>query len=1033
MSFHARRKSRGGFLSLRKNTFGQVSGILLITVAACWGCTNKNSDQEEPTQQTEVSTTPSRNASDASASNPDAVSSDTPEPRASILKRAEAALSAGNVQSAKNELQQLLVRDPTDYESVFLLANVHAGQGELEKGIELLDTIPRDHPQVGLNALGTLADWCMQSGKFDDAEHRYREILDKDYSLNLARRKLAYLLNRKGQRHEAVGWIQQLCLFGDVKQDELHSLISEADAMYDPPASQPSSGARPYWPIGSGGQARKLFADKNYAAAASLLHKETENLSASDIALLGRSAVEAQDDDLIREWVKLVNEEVRSYPDYWATIGLIYLRKADFAEALRCFAEALKLDPTDTRSTRRLFQTLRSLGRESDADAWIDRFGTLNEILEASNRIADGSSNPTDFEQLAANLDKVGRRLESVLWRSFSAARLSNQSALNELRAEMKQVLADKKAFADTETKWCGMDFGGTELPSLPPSLKRESNTAKSTPDLTRFPTIADTPSFRNISAAIGLDHQYFVGPKPIEQRFAIYQTFGGGVAVVDFDQDGNPDLYFAQGAAGPPKFVAALSDQLYRTEIASGEKSLVDVSRLAGIQESDYTLGVTSGDWNQDGFPDLAVTNIGTSYLLINHGDGTFERQPLNAEADFGRLSTSVAMADITRDGLPDLVVLNYLNDPKITNLPKLGDNGNVLDTLAPLSFAAARDHSYVNQGDGSFEQRLIGSEESDACTGLGVVVTDCYAESDKNEIFVVSDVRKNQLWTFDSNNVPTDLGSPMGIAYGTVGSATGAMGIAAADFDRNGAIDFHVTNFIGEPVSLYMNRGDIFEDLNIRFGLNKPSFDVLGFGCQSIDYSNDGWPDLIVTNGHVENLESKGQPFRQPAQMFANLGNRFQPVQVTGGNYWSANHLGRALATLDFNRDGLLDIVITDLLGQSVVLENETQHDNRWLQFDLRGTRSERDAIGTLIKVQSAQGKWCEWVTAGDGYLCKNESLVHFGLGQTDSINSVVVRWPSGLDQEFNDLQSNSRYMLVEGQSAAFQQRHYQDDGPK
>ncbi|TWT84985.1 ASPIC and UnbV [Planctomycetes bacterium CA13] len=941
------------------------------------------------------------------------------------VDKALAYQAKGAFREAAGLFREQLLENPKDFEVLFHLANTEAAQQNKGLAIDLLSEIPLDHPEAGLPALGVSAGWCVEIERYGDAELRYRKILEIDPSIHFARRALAHMLNRQGRRHEAGVLIRQLCMAGDVMQDELHSLIVESDAMYDPPGQPPAEGTRAYWPIGDMGQARFLFTEKKYLEAAELVQPivESGDAPASVVAFFGRVAVEAQDDEKFSLWLPHVNDAIREYPEYWAAIGTHLIREAQYPEAVRALAEALRLDPTDLRSMRRLFQGLRSMEQPDKAEVWIAHYALMNRILRASVTIASSPS-PSDktFQTMASDLESVGRNLEATLWRSIAATRISNDKALADLRQQMKQTLALNRAFPTRDQRWCGMDLGSAPLPSLPSQIQSFANNGTKEPSRIEGLKSVDPASFRDISKEMGLHHNFRIAKDPIEKAFAIYQTFGGGIAVTDFDLDGQQDIYLAQGAADPDEFVAEESDMLYRTIAKAGSQRFVDVTEFANLKERAYTVGVTSGDWNQDGFPDLAVTNIGVNRLLVNQGDGTFVSQALDDQPDFTRLSTSLAMGDVTGDHLPDLFVCNYLRDPKIAKHPELDSMGDPLDAIAPLSVKPFRDQLYVNAGDGRVQSGFVGADESVACTGLGVIMTNLLEDQTGNQVFVANDVRNNQLWTRGDEGTFVDLAVPYGCAYGSLGSATAAMGVTAADFDRTGTIDLHVTNFINEPVSFFINGNGLFRDLHYRFNLTNGSTPMLGFGTQAIDYSNNGWPDLVVTNGHIEDLESKGQAFRQPIQLFANLGTRFELVDVAKSAYWSKPHLGRALARLDIDRDGKLDFILSDFLDPTVLMLNESPSVNHWVAFRLIGTSSERDAIGAKIKLESNDQVWTAWVTAGDGFLCKNESSVHFGLGTDTSIQRAVVTWPSGKEQTYETISVDESILLIEGEPESF-----------
>jgi hypothetical protein len=247
--------------------------------------------------------------------------------------------------------------------------------------------------------------------------------------------------------------------------------------------------------------------------------------------------------------------------------------------------------------------------------------------------------------------------------------------------------------------------------------------------------------------------------------------------------------------------------------------------------------------------------------------------------------------------------------------------------------------------------------------------------------------------------------------------------MGVAAGDLNGNGSLDLHVTNFQNESVSLYVNEQGFFQDRNVQFDLARPSASVLGFGTQALDYDNDGTLDLVVANGHIEKAVDLNAPFFQPAQLFRNVGGRFELMEVADDSgYWQRDHVGRALAKLDFDRDGRQDFVVTHVGETSALLLNRTESTNHWFQLEIVGAVSERDAIGSRVVVRNGDVELTEWLNAGDGFLCRNEPLLSFGVGNALSLDEVVIHWPSGKRQIFRDVKADQRYLLVEGQAELF-----------
>ncbi|OYP29459.1 FG-GAP-like repeat-containing protein [Rhodopirellula sp. MGV] len=955
----------------------------------------------------------------------------SPSPSLSREQQIDQALAAqdnGQFDKAIESLQQLLLQDPHDYVAMFHMANAEAGRGNLKRGIDLLSEIPPTDPDSGLPALGVAADWSLQLGDFSTAEQRYRQILQLLPQFQMARRRLAFLLNRQGRRFEANQLIRELCRAGDIMQDELFSLIVETDAMYDAPQTpnDPSStltvdeGERLYWPIGPLGEARHQFTEQNYESALSLLRPviESGNASPATLAFYGLALVEGQHEDEFQTWLAKVTDRTKAFPEYWAAIGFHLVRETEYARAVGALAEAIRLDPTDNRSVRRLIQCFRSLDDEPAEQAFQTRYKALNRVITLGNDIAASSdANTEKMNQLADELVYLGRPLEAILWKSLAVgASPDPQAQLQQLGISLKQIANSPDAFSSTSQRWCGIDLSEFDKPDLSASEFQIADKGV-TESGQAMPWTDSKASFRNIASAIGLDQTYRVATTEKRKAFAIYQQLGGGVAVLDYDLDGWCDLYFAQGDAAPPQFVAKQSDTLYRHTIGDHHR-LINQTDSAQLTESQYTIGVTSGDWNQDGFPDLAISNIGTNQLLINRGDGTFTMQNLDAEPDHLRCAASLAMGDISGDGLPDLVVLNYVRDPNLAKLPELDSAGNVTASLPPLEFKPAHDVLYQNAPTGLPSAAPLGDTPEDACTGLGAIIAN-FDQDSTNELFVGNDALQNQLWKINSNGTYDDLAIATGCAYGAHSLATAAMGIAVADFDRSGTLDFHVTNFSKEPVSLYLGRDGMFRDLSIRYGLSPDSVPMVGFGTQPIDFNNDGWPDLVVANGHVDDLSHTGVAFDQPPQLFANYGETFELIAAGTDPYWTRPSLGRAVAMLDFDRDGKQDFVVTDLIDQASVMINESVSEGNWIQIKLIGTTSERDSIGAHITVISGAQTWHQWVTSGDGYLCKNESANHFGVGAATTIDQVVVEWPSGQRQTFTDLPINRSSILIEGQA--------------
>lgn len=930
------------------------------------------------------------------------------------ISRAMQLSKEGRHQEAAQRLQQVLLANPSNVEVLFRLALTQAELGDFDSAVELLDSIPEDS-EAGLAAIGQSADWCLMLGKYNQAEKRYRRVLNLVPSAIVAHRQLAFLYNRQGRRHEAVVHLQELCRLGDIRQDELHALLVVGHAIFeDPNNPDPSDAPRHYWPIGPVAEARMLYTANRYSDAIAALDETVRDgdVLPSVMAFYGLLAIEAQDEPRFQWWLANCDQAVEGFSEYWAAIGASLVGKREFDQAVYALLRAIDLDPTDLASMRRVNQSLQALNRDEEAERWVERYVTQRSATLASNAIGEAIEvDPSDFETVADNLEKLGRPLEAVTWRVFGAFyRKESEQRLTELNQIRRDLASAENAFPDESIRLEEMNLAEFKRPLLDslsdqtvPFPSKETSAKESYPK----------PTFENVATAVGVDHTFWVSSQPQSFRFALYQSLGGGAAAIDYDLDGQTDLYLAQGGTEPPAMLAEVSNMFYRQV----DGQVRQVAKETGTEEFLYTVGVTAGDWNQDGFQDIVLANIGNKVLLINNGDGTFSRQVFDVDPENANLISSVAIGDLSGDALPDLVSLYYVEDPAMLERPELGADGNVL-TVSPASFNPGLDRLTVNDGMGGFETSRISESSGDASTGLGVVIAD-WDGKPGNEIFIGNDVRANHLWVRRSEDETWgEIAALTGCAHGHGGIATASMGIAVADYDGSGTLDIHIANFYQEPVSFYLNRGGSFEDRAIQYKLHQPSLSVLGFGCQALDYNNDGRSDLAVTNGNIE--KAPGEPLEQSPQFFVNSGSAFQLYDVDEPrNYWQGKYLGRGMGRLDFNRDGKMDLVITHLGSPTALLLNQTSSNSNWLQLELVGTRSERDAIGAKVMIEREGRILTEWLVGGDGYLCRNEPILHFGLDDSKEVTTITVSWPNGESESFGGCTANQRLVLIEGSS--------------
>ena len=527
---------------------------------------------------------------------------------------------------------------------------------------------------------------------------------------------------------------------------------------------------------------------------------------------------------------------------------------------------------------------------------------------------------------------------------------------------------------------------------------------------------------FSDVTAASGLVFRHDKGGSG---RHYYIEQFGAGAAFLDYNADGLLDVFFVQGAplpgyeGAPPE-----GNAMYRN---NGDGSFTDVTAESGLRDLRYGLGVAVADYDNDDDVDLFVTSLEGNALFRNDGTGHYVDVTTTAGVTAPAMSTGAAFLDYDNDGWLDLFVARYTDysldhdvrciDPASVSEPVLyaqprtaplpPDETLRLSYCGPPAYEGTSNRLYRNNRDGRFtDVTEVSGVASGIGHGLGVAVAD-FNDDGYMDIFVASDMMPDLLFTNAGDGTFREEGLQAGVAYGRGGEAFAGMGVDAADYDNDGHVDLFITNYEDEPSSLYKNRGDgTFTDESLSTGVFRHSLLFMKWACRFLDLDLDGFVDLFVLNGHVnDNLDKQGRPryrknYPQQAQIYRNDGprRRFTNVSSTVGPYFAEEHVGRGAAFGDFDNDGDWDAVIVNNDEPAVLLRNDTEKTEHWVQIELHGDRCNRDAIGTRIRVTSGDLVQTRHVGSGGSYLSDHDRRVLVGVSPGRGPVTAEIRWPCG-----------------------------------
>jgi len=532
-------------------------------------------------------------------------------------------------------------------------------------------------------------------------------------------------------------------------------------------------------------------------------------------------------------------------------------------------------------------------------------------------------------------------------------------------------------------------------------------------------PPESSSIQFRDVTEQAGI---HFVHNNGAFGKKYLPETMGPGVAFIDYDNDGWPDIFLVNSMDWPGHGQKHSTPKLYHN---NHDGTFTDVTHKAGLDVEMFGMGVAVGDYDNDGYDDLFVTAYGENRLFHNNGNGTFtdvtQKVGLQGPKEF---STSAAWVDYDKDGHLDLVVANYVQWTPEADLYCTLD-GKSKSYCTPESYKGTAVRLWHNHGNGTFEDVTQKSGLGDATSKtLGVAVLD-YDNDGWSDLLFSNDTQPNKLYRNNGNGTFSEKAVVAGVAFSEDGVARAGMGVDAADYDHSGYTSLLITNFSNQMVSLYHNEGKgLFVDEAPRSEIGRASLLTLGFGCFFFDYDLDGWPDVLIANGHVDDDIQKVQAnvsYAERPHLFRNVGKgKFEEVTKSVGAAFAAPRVGRGAAFADINNDGRLDLLLSTNAGPAYLFRNEVQGTpaaNRSLRIKLIGTKSNRDGIGAVVKLTSGGETQTELLRSGSSYLSASELVLTFGLGQRDKADSIEIRWPRGQLDRLSAVPAGATISVTEG----------------
>lgn len=946
-----------------------------------------------------------------------------------LRREARLALQSEQYLRVDQVVEVLLAEDPNDPEALMVAAMAAAERDQFGNAIGFCDRVTLESSSRFVAARCMAGNLYLKYvSKLSAAEIEFRRALESDPRSAVALRGLIHALHVQTRTREAVPLLLQLVKLGH-SDSNLLGAIAQGDSLFaDEDLLRLFEKTEPNHAGLMLARSRMALLNDDLQIAEALLRRASNSglVAAEAHARLGDLLAADFDLSKLLAWRRQLPKSALDYPQTWIASGHIAKQYGDTSQAIRCYIEAGLRDSVSLQANYQLGLQLAATDRPDEAAVFLRRA----ELLEEYRKLFSGGDIPParagltngDLQAAAQIAAELGLRWEVYLCAAASVQAGQTPDWAADRIAEFGDLLPELKA---TRVQVEDCPFRQIDLSDFPLA---DFNSVQETSNA----PVADEPQsesgirFSSMAESTGLSFQFHNGTDPtISGAKRPYDFTGGGIAVIDVDADSWPDLYFAQAGI--------LSDTEYQitsnhTDVFLRNRRGVewkDRSDTCVPTDSDYSQGASAGDLNEDGFPDLFVSNLGPARLLINNGDGTFTDDTGHLEENTSQWSVSGAIADLNNDGWSDLYSVNYLEGDILHRVCR--DREGRKGSCAPQDFPAAQDQVWLSDGMGRFRCRTkeSGIQLADG-KGLGIVVADLNDDR-KLDLFIANDGVPNFLFFNDANSHELkyrEAGMASGVAVNGIGRSEACMGIVADDLNGDGQLELFCTNFLSETNTVYLKTiGEFFEDVTSQSMAAEQSLSVLGFGTQAIDAELDGDMDLFVANGHVDDFTDRNVDYRMRPHLYRNRGNLKFDLLTSNrptDHYFAKETLGRSVVRIDWNRDGREDLVVGTLDDGTELLQNESLRTAGFVRVGIRSRSTQRDGIGAVVTLHDEDRSLTKQLTAGDGYQASNERSLTFACRGKQA--ELRITWPSGLQQQ-HIVDSDRHYLLIEGRQHAYE----------